>query len=119
MTEKKLKVEVNREFLENIIAYQKVQKTRIKEIINTFSGKAFESPQFTLLCEHMVLLSGYIEILDGVTLPSESRIVEDDGEKKEYLIVDEEIMMASYEIQKALDQHEFELTGYGISFLTH
>ena len=119
MTEKKLKVEVSRQFLETIIAYQKAQKTRIKEIIKTFSGKAFESHQFILLCEHMVLLNGYIELLEDTLLSSESRIVEDGDEKKEHITLEEEVMMASHEIQKALDEHEIQLTGYGISFLTH
>jgi|7_EtaG_2_1085326.scaffolds.fasta_scaffold40497_2 hypothetical protein len=119
MTEKKLKVEVNREFLENIIKYQETQRTRTNEIIKTFSGKDFDSFQFTLLCEHMVLLNGYIEMLDDTILSSESRVVEDDDEKEEHIILEEEVMMASHEIQKALDEHEYQLTGYGISFLTH
>ena len=119
MTEKKLKVEVNREFLENIIAYQETQRSRTNEIIKTFSGKDFDSFQFTLLCEHMVLLNGYIELLEDTLLSSESRIVEDGDEKKEHITLEEEVMMASHEIQKALDEHEYQLTGYGISFLTH
>ena len=119
MTEKKLKVEVSRQFLENIIKYQETQRARTSEIIKTFSGKAFDSHQFTLLCEHMVLLNGYIEMLDDTLLSSESRIVERDEEKEEHLTLDEEVMMTSYEIQKALDEHEDQLTGYGISFLTH
>lgn len=119
MTEKKLKVEVNREFLENIIKYQETQRTRTNEIIKTFSGKDFDSFQFTLLCEHMVLLNGYIEMLDDTILSSESRVVEDGDEKEEHIILEEEVMMASHEIQKALDEHEYQLTGYGISFLTH
>ena len=119
MTEKTLKVELSREFLESIIKHQKTQRTRTSEIIKTFSGKDFDSRQFSLLCEHIVLLGGYIEMLDDAMLSSESRIVEDGDEKKEHIILEEEVMMASYEIQKALDEHEDQLTGYGISFLTH
>ena len=119
MTEEIMKVELSREFLENIIKYQETQRSRTNEIIKTFSGKDFDCYQFTLLCEHMVLLNGYIEMLDDTLLSSESRIVEDGDEKKEHIILDEEVMMTSYEIQKALDEHEHQLTGYGISFLTH
>ena len=119
MTEKTFKVELSREFLESIIKYQETQRARTNEIIKTFSGKDFDSCQFGLLCEHMVLLNGYIEMLDDSILSSESLIKDHDDEKKEYLILDEEVMTASYEIQKALDEHEHQLTGYGISFLTH
>ena len=114
-----MKIEVGREFLEKIIDYQATQRTRVNEIIKTFSGADFDSHQFTLLCEHMVLLNGYIEMLEGTILSSESRIVEDGDEKKEHIILEEEVMMTSHEIQKALDEHEYQLTGYGISFLTH
>ena len=66
----------------------------------------------------MVLLNGYIEMLDDTLLSSESRMVESGDEKKEHIILEEEVMMTSHEIQKALDEHEIQLTGYGISFLT-
>ena len=114
-----MKIEVGRQFLENIIDYQEKQRTRVSEVIKTFSGNDFDTHQFTLLCEHMVLLNGYIEVLAATALSSESRIVEDGDEKKEHLTLEEEVMMASHEIQKALDEHEYQLTGYGISFLTH
>ena len=119
MTEKTFKVELSREFLESIIKYQETQRARTNEIIKTFSGKDFDSFQFILLCEHMVLLNGYIEMLDDTLLSSESRMVESGAEKEEHIILEEEVMMASHEIQKALDEHEYQLTGYGISFLTH
>ena len=54
-----MKIEISKEFLRNIIEYQEIQRTRINEIIKTFSGKDFNSHKFILLCEHMVLLSRF------------------------------------------------------------
>ena len=85
MTEKTLKVELSREFFEKIIKYQETQRARTSEIIKMFSGKAFDSHQFTLLCEHMVLLNGYIEILDETSLTLNEAVSADENSMKNLL----------------------------------
>ena len=98
MTESKIKIEISKDFLESVIEFQETQKTRIREVIKTFSEGDISSLKFTLLCEYLVLVNGYIDVLEDTLI--------------NYMII-------TREIQQALDQYEYDLTGQGISLLTH
>ena len=119
MTESKIKIEISKDFLESVIEFQETQKTRIREVIKTFSEGDISSLKFTLLCEYLVLVNGYIDVLEDTLKYSESRVVEKGGEDRHSIFLEENDMIITREIQQALDQYECDLTGQGISLLTH
>tara|TARA_Y100000296_G_scaffold16961_1_gene19933 strand:+ start:2092 stop:2451 length:360 start_codon:yes stop_codon:yes gene_type:complete len=119
MTETKIKIEISKDFLDSVLEFQEMQKIRIREVIKTFSDDDINSYKFILLCEYLVLVNGYIEILEDTMTSAESRVVEKAGEKRQSIFLEEDVMLATREVQQALDRYEFDLTGQGISLLTH
>ena len=106
--------------MEAVVEFSVMQREKIHEIFKFLPKTQCSSLQFSLLCEYLVVINGYIEYLHDVIEKSESFMREGyDGEEVEYLHLEEEVIMDSNEFQKAINEYEDELASRGISFLAH